>query len=317
MPAPSPASPNHGRLGARPARRSRTPLRLAAVAALAVPLLLAAVLGAPALLGSPPASPSATPNPIGGPAVALPGTPLPVDPSPTATPPPATPTPTPAPSPTVAPEGPTSDPPEELTGYVWPLRGARFTSPFGQRDGGFMILNGQPMHDGIDMATWCGDRIRSAHDGTVLYAGRKFDDYLGYSDSMAAFYARLERTNGLRQLPIVVVIDDGNGYRSVYVHLTRASVEAGDVVAAGEVIGYEGATGNATGCHLHYGLIRMDGEWAAVAEGLVQRFNYAPFVRVRVDPLLVLPLTHADAPAKIRRANTIPFDRQRIILELD
>ena len=49
------------------------------------------------------------------------------------------------------------------------------------------------------------------------------------------------------------MIDDGNGYRSEYVHLNEADVEAGQVVQAGDVIGLEGATGFATGCHLHYG----------------------------------------------------------------
>jgi hypothetical protein len=55
-------------------------------------------------------------------------------------------------------------------------------------------------------------------------------------------------------LPIVVVIDDGNGYRSVYAHFGRIVVENGDRDRAGDLLGYEGATGRASGCHLHYGL---------------------------------------------------------------
>ena len=51
-----------------------------------------------------------------------------------------------------------------------------------------------------------------------------------------------------------MVIDDGNGYRSIYAHLGRAAVEKGDLVRAGDLIGWEGASGNATGCHLHYAL---------------------------------------------------------------
>ena len=55
-------------------------------------------------------------------------------------------------------------------------------------------------------------------------------------------------------LPIVVVIDDGNGYRSIYAHFGKIVVKAGQVVKAGTLLGYEGRTGHATGCHLHYGL---------------------------------------------------------------
>src|SRR5829696_4012094 len=176
----------------------------------------------------------------------------------TAKPPDAT--PTPAANPT-DPAEPTSLPPEQLTGYVWPMVNGRITSPFGERSDGFVIIDGTRVHDGLDLATWCGDKIRAAHAGTVLYAGRKFDPFLGYSKSMGDFYSHVSNLNSL---PIVIVIDDGNGYRSVYVHLAVAKVGAGDVVKAGQTIGLEGATGHATGCHLHYGLIRMDGAWQAV-----------------------------------------------------
>jgi murein DD-endopeptidase MepM/ murein hydrolase activator NlpD len=90
-------------------------------------------------------------------------------------------------------------------------------------------------------------------------------------------------------LPIVVVVDDGNGYRSVYVHLASASVKAGQHVAAGKTaLGREGRTGDATGCHLHYELIRTDGAFIPVAPQEVATWHYPPFVRERVDPLLVL-----------------------------
>jgi murein DD-endopeptidase MepM/ murein hydrolase activator NlpD len=311
MPSPSPAAPRHALAASRPARRPSARLRALLLGAPLLVLLLVVIAAAGALQPPPAASPTATTDAIGGPVVATPGITPPVDPSPTAD---ATGAPTPTAAPTTTPGGPGTAEPEELTGFVWPLRGARLTSPFGAREGGAMIVNGQAIHDGMDLATWCGDKIRAAHSGTVLYAGRKFDEHIGYSDSLAAFYARLERSGGLKALPIVVVIDYGNGYRGVYVHLSRTIVEAGDVVTAGEVIGYEGATGNATGCHLHYGLIRMDGAWFTVAEGLVERFFYPPFARERVDPLRVMPLTHPDAPNKVRRANIVPFERQRVIL---
>jgi murein DD-endopeptidase MepM/ murein hydrolase activator NlpD len=189
--------------------------------------------------------------------------------------------------------------PEQLKGYDWPVRNAFLTSRMEPRIAGFVLIDGQEVHDGVDLATFCGDKVRAAHDGTVLYAGRNFDPFFGYLGDPSPIYARLERLHRVNQQPIVVVIDDGNGYRSVYVHLQEAHAEPGTEVKAGEVIGLEGATGYASGCHLHYGLIRMDGEWQEVVPQLLQ-FGYPPFVRERVNPLKVLPWADPDAPAKLR-----------------
>jgi murein DD-endopeptidase MepM/ murein hydrolase activator NlpD len=244
-------------------------------------------------------SPSPQPAAIGGPTVELTPAPTPTA-GPTARPTPA-PSARPAdPTPAPTPEGPTSLPPEQLTGFVWPLRNARMSSAYGPRSDGNIIVNGERYHDGIDLATWCGDKIRAAHSGTVLYAGRKFDDFGGYSDSLDAFYARLDRIGGLTLVPIVVVIDYGNGYRGLYAHLNMSIVEAGDVVETGQVIGYEGATGRATGCHLHYAIIRMDGAWLPVAPTLVDSLRYPPLVRERVDPLLVFPIPDEYAPKRFK-----------------
>jgi murein DD-endopeptidase MepM/ murein hydrolase activator NlpD len=189
--------------------------------------------------------------------------------------------------------------PADLEGYGWPLRHALITSRFAPRDAGFVVIDGEEVHDGLDLATFCGDKVRAAHDGTVLYAGRNFDPFFGYWGDPGPIYARLERLHRVNQQPIVVVIDDGNGYRSVYVHLQEAIAEAGAEVKGGDVIGLEGATGYATGCHLHYGLIRMDGEWQQVIPQLA-RFGYPPFVRERVDPLKALPWGDEFAPERLR-----------------
>jgi len=193
-----------------------------------------------------------------------------------------------------------SDDPEELTGYIWPVRRGLITSKMKARDfGGFVVIDGQEVHDGLDLATYCGDRVYAAHDGTVLYAGRNFDPYIGYWGDPTPIYDRLQRLGRVNEQPIVVVIDDGNGYRSMYVHLDRASVEPGQVVAAGDVIGREGMTGFATGCHLHYTMIRMDGAWQEVVPRLA-RYGYPPYVRERVDALKVLPWGDDFAPQKLR-----------------
>ena len=65
-----------------------------------------------------------------------------------------------------------------------------------------------------------------------------------------------------------VLLDHGHGVSSNFLHLSRIDVAVGDTVAQGETIGLVGATGRATGPHLHWGMNWFD---------------------VRVDPLLVLP----------------------------
>lgn len=258
--------------------------------------------GEPAGSTAPPVGAGQTPS--GQPSVALP--------TDGGTSPSAGPFDTPGPSPTATPDAlkqasPRSEPPEEVTGYVWPLRNALITSRFAARDfGGFLRIDGREYHDGLDLATRCGDFIRAAHDGRVLYAGRNFDVFLGYRGEPEQIYARLEQQGRVNTLPIVIVIDDGNGYRSIYVHLNKAEVEVGAQVSAGDVIGREGATGLATGCHLHYGLIRMDAGWQEVLPRLTQ-YGYPPLVREQIDPLKVLPWGDQYAPQRLQdRVNGTP-----------
>jgi murein DD-endopeptidase MepM/ murein hydrolase activator NlpD len=190
-------------------------------------------------------------------------------------------------------------PPEQLTGYRWPLLYASITTWFAPTDAGFIVIDGKRVHDGIDLATSCGDTVRAAHAGVVLHAGREFDRYIGYSIPPEGFLKSLKSGSGLGILPIVVVVDDGNGYRSAYVHLSSTFVRTGQRIRAGQPIGIEGETGHATGCHLHYELIRMDGTFQAVAPELVRAAGYPPFVRERVDPLRVLSFLQRGAPRQL------------------
>ncbi len=172
----------------------------------------------------------------------------------TATPTP-TPTPLPTPSPTPSPTPvPTPPPVATLTGYQWPLPHGRLTLPFGPSPWGSRIVDGKKFHDGLDLATFCGDRVVAAHDGVVLAASRRYDAYIGWIGDLAAYQARLDKKKAWGTLPIVVIIDDGNGYRSIYAHFSKAVVKRGQAVKAGDFIGYEGMTGRASGCHVHYGL---------------------------------------------------------------
>jgi len=51
---------------------------------------------------------------------------------------------------------------------------------------------------------------------------------------------------------LYVVIDHGNGYQTLYAHLSKVSVSVGERVSQGELIGYGGRSGYATGPHLHF-----------------------------------------------------------------
>jgi murein DD-endopeptidase MepM/ murein hydrolase activator NlpD len=274
-------------------RRHVTPLRLAALAAV-IALAIGGGLAAASIGGAPldpvgdvagaaqtmPASPSASP-----PNAALAPTPSPV--------PTSRPTPTPLPTPTPRP---TPPPVQSLTGYVSPLPRGRLTLPFGPSRWGSRIVDGEQFHDGVDLATFCGDRIVAAHAGTVLAAGRKFDQHLGWVGDLQPYLDRLEAKQLWMTLPIVVVIDDGNGYRSIYAHFRETVVKRGDVVEAGDLLGYEGQTGRASGCHLHYGLFSpLETATFGIDPDVVRRMKVPSTQIARVDPLLVLPM-HAPKP---------------------
>jgi murein DD-endopeptidase MepM/ murein hydrolase activator NlpD len=180
--------------------------------------------------------------------------------------------------------------PATLTGYRWPLKAIRITQPFGPARGGSRIVGGQAFHDGLDLATFCGDRIYAAHDGVVVAAGRKYDDLMGWIGDLSPYYTRLEAEHLWITLPIVVVVDDGNGYRSLYAHLSKAAVVVGQTVTAGTFLGWEGATGRASGCHLHYGLFSPDdAATMGIDPEIVKRMLVPAFEIARIDPLRVLP----------------------------
>jgi murein DD-endopeptidase MepM/ murein hydrolase activator NlpD len=109
---------------------------------------------------------------------------------------------------------------------MWPLTGP-LTSPFGPRWGGF--------HNGIDIAAPKFTAIRAASLGKVVTVGRP---YIAYGDTA-----------------VVVIIAHGDNFSTLYGHLDDARwpiVRVGQVVSAGQIIGYVGMTGFTTGPHLHF-----------------------------------------------------------------
>lgn len=179
--------------------------------------------------------------------------------------------------------------PATLSGYVWPLPRGRITNEFGPNYYSDTTLGGVRFHDGLDLATFCGDRIVAAHEGLVLAAGRKVDPWMGWIGSLAPSVARRNQFHAWGELPIVIVVDDGNGYRSIYAHFSQIVVKAGQAIRAGQFLGWEGQTGFATGCHLHYGLFSP---WSTDRFGLradvVKRTKLPAWEIARIDPLLVL-----------------------------
>ena len=110
-------------------------------------------------------------------------------------------------------------PPPIPIALSWPLRGI-IASPFGPRGNGF--------HPGIDIPAATGTPVSAAASGRVSFAGR--DD--GYG--------------------LLVVIAHPGGVRTMYAHLSGTRVRVRGRVRAGERIGSVGATGNASGPHLHF-----------------------------------------------------------------
>ena len=98
-------------------------------------------------------------------------------------------------------------------------------APLGDRFG----PRGDRFHSGIDLVATAGTPVRAAGAGTVTFAGW---DSGGYGN--------------------LVVVDHGNGLSSWYAHLSRIEVTSGAAVTTATQVGLVGATGNATGPHLHF-----------------------------------------------------------------
>ena len=108
---------------------------------------------------------------------------------------------------------------------IWPVEG-RVGSSFGEREDPF---NGEgKFHSGIDIEAPTGTPVRAAADGVVSGA------------SMGAGYGRQ------------VVLDHGHDLLTVYGHLSAVAALPGEHVIRGQIIGYVGQSGRATGPHLHY-----------------------------------------------------------------
>ena len=118
--------------------------------------------------------------------------------------------------------------PPSSAGWIVPCSYTAFTSPFGVRI--HPIYGYEKMHNGVDLAGITGTPIYAARSGTVTTAT--------YGSS-GGYY---------------VNISHGDGFSSIYLHMTHYIVSRGQYVNQGQVIGYMGSTGASTGPHLHFGI---------------------------------------------------------------
>ena len=122
-----------------------------------------------------------------------------------------------------------SNTPPSSAGWVCPVPSYRLTSSFGMRK--HPVLGYARMHNGVDMACAKGTPIYASRSGKVTVAS--------YQAGGAGNY---------------VSINHGDGFSSIYMHMTHYIVSVGQYVNAGQVIGYVGSTGISTGPHLHFGI---------------------------------------------------------------
>ncbi len=105
--------------------------------------------------------------------------------------------------------------------FGWPTKYPQIEAYFGWRK--------KRMHEGLDLKAPRGTRVYAAADGEVIDAGARIR---GYGKT--------------------IILDHGNGWSTLYAHLSKIKTLRGRQVRKGELIGLSGRTGRTTGPHLHF-----------------------------------------------------------------
>ena len=122
----------------------------------------------------------------------------------------------------------------------WPVENPAITQHFGAtRDAKRLYLSGT--HNGIDLRAPNGTPIKAALSGKI--------EAVGNTDLVSGCYSYGKW----------ILITHGNGLSTLYAHLSVISVSAGQEVPTGQIIGYSGTTGYATGPHLHFTVYASEG----------------------------------------------------------
>ena len=118
----------------------------------------------------------------------------------------------------------------------WPVDNVKVTQYFGNTDfaraGGYSGKG----HNGIDLRASVGTPIKAALTGVIAGTGN--------TDAVRGCYSYGKW----------VLIKHANGLATLYAHLSQVNVAEGQSIATGQLVGYSGATGYATGPHLHFGV---------------------------------------------------------------
>jgi len=110
----------------------------------------------------------------------------------------------------------------------WPVRGA-VNSEFGRRPSPWE--EGTEFHPGLDIAADTGTPVHAPAPSSVVFAGRQPD------------------------FGLTVILEHGHDIRSIYGHLSKVLVSAGQTVGRGQLIALTGNSGKSTGPHLHYQIL--------------------------------------------------------------
>jgi murein DD-endopeptidase MepM/ murein hydrolase activator NlpD len=113
--------------------------------------------------------------------------------------------------------------------FIYPIRG-RLTDRYGWRND--PISGERRFHAALDLASPTGTPIKAAMDGRAAT--------VGYNSSYGNF----------------VILDHGNGYQTLYAHMSKVGISQGSYTRQGNKIGEVGSTGYSTGPHLHFAIYK-------------------------------------------------------------
>lgn len=142
----------------------------------------------------------------------------------------------------------------------YPLDSVTFTQGFGANPDYYKQF-GQSGHNGYDLRAAAGTPVYAADDGVVAFEG------WGQNHSW------------MGKIAGICVILKHSGVHTGYAHLTRTIVSKGQSVRKGDVIGYSGATGTASGPHLHFEVLPLAPNFK---NGYAGRINPVPFINTTV-----------------------------------
>lgn len=181
--------------------------------------------------------------------------------------------------------------------FIYPLTNFTLTQGFGGNSAYYKQF-GQQGHNGIDLGAPSGTPVYAADDGTVAFEG------WGQNHSWMGTPAGIS-----------VLINHGGSYAG-YAHLRDTVVSKGQAVKKGQLIGHVGATGAATGPHLHFEMLPLKPDFN---NGYAGRINVVPYIvttklatDAEIKQAYLDILGRAAEPAALEhyRAYTLDFVRQ-------